>query len=265
MINKTRLWRRVRIRVYIKRMQNIVIDGFNFAFIGAYIGYKDESDTEENKLNKTLSVLDGMLNKLDIRFPSANMYACWDSPGGVTFRKQLDENYKANRPEKKLIDFKAIATIREMFKERGISDFSIKATEGDDAVFALCKALREEHPLCENIIVTRDRDMIQVVQAGYARGIYEPVRKDFIDIPDYPVTMFKALVGDRSDNIPGVKGIGEAKAKKLIANQMKEGKLELNEDQLEQYEKYLKMVDATKHPRFDENVRAAKMFLEKTK
>ena len=151
-----------------------------------------------------------------------------------------------------------------MFKERGISDFSIKATEGDDAVFALCKALKEEHPLCENIIVTRDRDMIQVVQAGYARGIYEPVKKDFINIPDYPVTMFKALVGDRSDNIPGVKGIGEAKAKKLIANQMKEGKLDLNEEQLEQYERYLKMVDATKHPRFDENVRVARMFLEKT-
>ena len=45
---------------------------------------------------------------------------------------------------------------------------------------------------------------------------------------------------------------------------MKVGKLELNEEQLEQYEKYLKMVDATKHPRFDENVRVAKMFLGKT-
>ena len=245
-------------------MQNIIIDGFNFSFIGAYIGYKDETDTDEVKLSKTLSVLDGMLNKLGARFPFADIYACWDSPGGTVFRKQLDENYKANRSDKKILGFKEINTIREMFKERGILDFSIEATEGDDAVFALCRALKERSLTCENIIVTRDRDMIQVVQAGYAEGIYEPVKKDFINIPDYPVTMFKALVGDRSDNIPGVKGIGEAKAKKLIANQIKEGKLDLNEEQLEQYEKYLKMVDATKHPRFDENVRVARAFLEKT-
>ena len=245
-------------------MQNVIIDGFNFAFIGAYIGYKDESDTEEVKIGKTLNVLDGMLSRLDIQFPTANMYACWDSPGGTVFRKQLDENYKANRPEKKLIDFEVISIIREMFKDRGVSDFSIAAAEGDDAVFALCKALKEKHPACENIIVTRDRDMLQVVQAGYAKGIYEPVKKDFIDIPDYPITVFKALVGDRSDNILGVKGIGESKAKKLIANQLEQGRLELNEEQLEQYEKCLKIVDATKHPRFDENVQAARMFLEKT-
>lgn len=245
-------------------MQNVIIDGFNFAFIGAYIGYKDESDTEEAKVSKTLNVLDGMLNRLDVRFPSAHMYACWDSPGGTVFRKQLDEGYKANRPEKKLINFEVISTIRELFKSRGILDFSIAATEGDDAVFALCKALKEKHPVCENIVVTRDRDMLQVVQAGYARGVYEPVKKDFIEIPDYPVTVFKALVGDRSDNILGVRGIGEAKAKKLIANQIKQGKLDLNEEQLEQYEKCLKMVDATKHPRFNENIEAARRFLEKT-
>ena len=45
-------------------MQNIIIDGFNFSFIGAYIGYKDETDTDEVKLSKTLSVLDGMLNNI---------------------------------------------------------------------------------------------------------------------------------------------------------------------------------------------------------
>ena len=238
-------------------MQNIIIDGFNFSFIGAYIGYKDETDTDEVKLSKTLSVLDGMLNKLGARFPFADIYACWDSPGGTVFRKQLDENYKANRSDKKILGFKEINTIREMFKERGILDFSIEATEGDDALFALCRALKER-----SLIVTRDRDMIQVVQAGYAEGIYEPVKKSFIDIPSYPITVFKALVGDKSDNIPGVKGIGEAKAKKLIAEHLSSGKLALTEDQLEQYERCLKIVDATQHPRFDENLQVAKSFLK---
>ena len=104
--------------------------------------------------------------------------------------------------------------------------------------------------------------MIQVVQAGYAEGIYEPVKKSFIDIPSYPITVFKALVGDKSDNIPGVKGIGEAKAKKLIAERLSSGKLALTEDQLEQYERCLKIVDATQHPRFDENLQVAKSFLK---
>ena len=244
-------------------MQNVVIDGFNFAFIGAYIGYKDETDTEEVKLSKTLSVLDRMLNRLGIQFPFADIYSCWDSPGGTTFRKQLDENYKANRPSKKVLSYESLNIIREMFKERGILDFSIKETEGDDAVFALCKALKEKSSLCENIIVTRDRDMLQVVQAGYANSVYEPVKKTYIDIPNYPVTVFKALVGDRSDNISGVKGIGEAKAKRLIADQIVKGKLDLNREQLDQYEKCLKLVDATQHPRFSENVQTAKLFLEK--
>ena len=244
-------------------MQNIIIDGFNFAFIGAYVGYKDETDAEEVKLGKTLSVLDGMLNRLSTQFPFADIYSCWDSPGGTTFRKQLDENYKSNRPSKKILSYESLNTIREMFKERGILNFSIKETEGDDAVFALCKALKEKSSLCENIIVTRDRDMLQVVQAGYANSVYEPVKKAYIDIPNYPVTVFKALVGDKSDNIPGVRGIGEVKAKKLIADQIVKGKLGLNKEQLEQYNRCLKMVDATQHPRFKENVQAARLFLER--
>ena len=58
------------------------------------------------------------------------------------------------------------------------------------------------------------------------------------------------------------KGIGEAKAKKLIAERLSSGKLALTEDQLEQYERCLKIVDATQHPRFDENLQVAKSFLK---
>ena len=244
-------------------MQNLIIDGFNFSFIGAYIGFKDESDAEEMKLSKTLSVLDSMLYKLRNSFPFARIYACWDSPGGTVFRKEIDSNYKANRSDKKLLDYRGIETVQHFFADNGIINFSIEKTEGDDAVFVLCRALAEKSPSSENIIITRDRDMLQVVQAGYAKGIYDPVKKGYLEIPPYPVTVFKALVGDKSDNISGVKNIGEVKAKKLLSEQLITGKLNLDEEQMIQYEKCLRLVDATRHPRFDENLQIARDFLSK--
>lgn len=244
-------------------MQNLIIDGFNFSFIGAFIGFKDESDTSEIKLSKTLNVLDSMLSRLRGLFPFANVYACWDSPGGTVFRKEIDSNYKANRPSERVLSYEEIGVIQHFFTDNDIINFSIERTEGDDVVFVLCKALAEAYPSSENIVITRDKDMLQVVQAGYARAVYDPVKKKYLEIPPYSITAFKALVGDRSDNISGVKNIGEVKAKKLLSEQLVTGKLNLDEEQMLQYEKCLRLVDATRHPRFDENLQAARDFLSK--
>lgn len=244
-------------------MQNLIIDGFNFSFIAAYGAINDKDLPESMKESKTLHIVEAMLRKLTYKYPYARVFSCWDSKGGTDFRKNLDSSYKANRKEKKPITFQTLEKIKDMLAQEGVINFSIDRAEGDDAIFVLAQALRDARPGDENIIVTRDRDMLQVVQAGFANSVYDPVKKSLIKVPDYPITTFKALVGDKSDNVPGVVGIGEVKAKKIISKYFITGKLELDESQAAQYERCLLMVDATKNPSYKENLTTAKDFLSR--
>ena len=74
----------------------------------------------------------------------------------------------------------------------------------------------EKHKNESVTIVSSDTDFIQSI--GENTKLYNPVRKTYIDQKDFNYVMWKALVGDKSDNIEGFKGIGDKKAQKLLSN-----------------------------------------------
>lgn len=228
----------------------LVIDSFNFLLIAA--GASLNSQEEDAFQN----IARAMTYKLLKMYPGYRVYACWDSAGGTAFRKdKSDSKYKSNRENHpKPVDIKELLKIKPFFESRGIVNVEIPATEGDDVIFVLCKAIREQNPKSKITIVTRDKDMIQVVQKGYATNIYDYTRKKDMDIPFYDIVMYKSLVGDPADCIPGVKGIGDKGAKKLISEAMVTGNLRLNEDQRKQYEDCLDLVDATRNPKYESNI-----------
>lgn len=228
----------------------LIIDSFNFLLIAA--GASLNSQEEDAFQN----IARAMTYKLLKMYPGYRVYACWDTVGGVNFRKEKsDSKYKSNRENHpKPVDVKELLKMKPYFESRGIINIEIPETEGDDVIFVLCKNIREQNPKSKITIVTRDKDMIQVVQKGYANNIYDYTRKKDMIIPFYDIVTYKALVGDPSDCIPGVKGIGDKGAKKLISEFMVTGNLNLKEGQRKQFNECLSLIDATKHPRYQQNL-----------
>ncbi|MEX1022317.1 MAG: DNA polymerase I [Dehalococcoidia bacterium] len=153
-----------------------------------------------------------------------HVIAAWDA-SEETFRKGKDERYKAHReavPNDLIPQFDRIRELLEAFR---IPLAEKMGYEADDVLGTLAEqAFDQGIPV---IIVTLDNDMIQLVRPGVGVYMYRPYQKDYIMYdPDVvrerfgfePLQMveYKALVGDTSDNIPGVKGIGEKGAKALI-------------------------------------------------
>ena len=88
--------------------------------------------------------------------------------------------------------------------------------ECDDVIANLAKHHSESGN--EVVIVSGDSDFIQVFDSMDKDlvNIYHPIKKRMVEKPDYPYLEWKALRGDVSDNIPGIKGVGDKTALKLV-------------------------------------------------
>jgi len=151
--------------------------------------------------------------------------ACAFDTGHPTFRHKQYKAYKATRekaPEELVAQFDLI---REVVRAHGISIFEVPGFEADDVLGTLTReAGAAGH---EVLIVTGDKDLMQLVSPTcklynvFKRGIplviedEAAVAEKFGTTPDHVIDVL-AIMGDSSDNIPGVKGIGEVGAKKLI-------------------------------------------------
>ncbi len=142
-----------------------------------------------------------------------------------TFRHELFHEYKAQRPrtpEELISQIKRVHQLVEIFH---IPIFELDGFEADDVLGTLSKQANEQG--IETIIVTGDNDMLQLVTPTVRalapkRAISDTVLydeeavKQKYGITPGQITDFKALLGDVSDNIPGVPGIGEKTSARLI-------------------------------------------------
>ena len=80
-------------------------------------------------------------------------------------------------------------------------------------------------------IVSTDTDFIQLLNEFGDVKLWNPIRKKFIDGPDYDYVMWKALRGDTADAIPGIQGVGDKTAEKMIQDRaLLEAKLSVGEN-----------------------------------
>lgn len=141
-----------------------------------------------------------------------------------TFRHKLFKEYQAKRP--KMADDLAsqIEPVREVVKAFGIPLFEKEGFEADDVIGTLAKKAQVD----EVVIVTGDRDIFQLIdqktkvyalKKGISGGeiVDEGKAEEVLGVKPSLVVDYKALVGDPSDNYPGVAGIGPKTAKKLLA------------------------------------------------
>lgn len=161
-----------------------------------------------------------VLNELE----PTHVIAAWDASSS-TFRKERDERYKATRsetPEDLVPQFDRVRQLLDAFR---IPLVELEGYEADDILGTLADQAAQAG--VEVIIVTLDNDIVQLIQPGVRVYMYRPYQRDYVMYDDDAVRErwgfepeqmvdYKALVGDNSDNIPGVKGIGEKGAKALI-------------------------------------------------
>ena len=145
-----------------------------------------------------------------------------------TFRHQEYTAYKAHRIAAPDELHEQLPRVKEVLETLNIPIFELAGYEADDIIGTLVKQATENGVKgLEVIIVTGDRDTLQLVRPlvkiytpgkSFSQAVYydEKIVKDKYGFEPKQLIDFKAIAGDKSDNIPGVRGIGEVGAVKLI-------------------------------------------------
>jgi DNA polymerase I len=160
-------------------------------------------------------------------------YVAWINDAGTSFRKERYADYKSTREKldnELQADFnRSLQRICDLLEAFGVPLIAIKGYEADDVIGTLAAAGVERG--LQVVIVSGDKDFYQLVGPRVAllnpgRGGPAAVDETWVDegnaserlgVEPRQVVDFLALVGDSSDNVPGVKGIGEKGAQKLLA------------------------------------------------
>lgn len=157
------------------------------------------------------------------RFQPTHVACCWDL-SSKTFRSEQFGQYKANRPDCPEDLVPQFELIRDMMDAFDIPNLSSEGYEADDCIGTLARQYREEHDV---FILTGDHDMLQLVhdhttvlimKKGHGNyAVYTPAYLlEERQLTPEQVVDVKGLMGDTADNYPGVRGIGEKTAHKLI-------------------------------------------------
>lgn len=154
--------------------------------------------------------------------------ACFDVPE-PTFRKKAFEEYKANRKKAPDELYAQIPMVKEVLKAFNVPVFEKAGYEGDDLIGTLASSsTKGKEAGVKNIVVSGDLDNLQLVDKntvvyflnkGVKNGLMydeKMISEKYEGLTPAQLIDYKGLRGDMSDNIPGVKGIGEKTALKLI-------------------------------------------------
>lgn len=200
---------------------NLIIDGSNLA----YRVWKGSAFLSSSK-GKPVGVVYGVINSISSllkTFKPQEVAIVWD--GRPVFRKAVYPEYKGNRvrTEQEQYDYNDvyIPQLQELMKilpSLGVHQYRHYDAEADDVIATLVKHTGQY------IIVTEDKDLLQLVSAYVS--VYKPIRdrlvneENFTESTQYdnPRQYLEArtLIGDTSDNILGIDGIGEKRAFALM-------------------------------------------------
>jgi len=190
----------------------------------AYHAIPDFSSSKGEPTGALYGLISMLLKLVDDLKPDY-IVACRDLPG-KTQRHELFEEYKAKRVKAEPELISQLERAPKVFEAFGIPMYEAPGFEADDGVGSIVAALSPRRDI-ETVIASGDLDTLQLVgervkvytlRKGLADTVLydeEAVQERFGFEPKY-MTDYKALRGDPSDNIPGIKGIGEKTATELI-------------------------------------------------
>ena len=197
-----------------------LVDSSIYVFKAWYTNRDEQTDINGQPINAVLGFIDFVYQLLSIEQPKLIAFA-FDESLKTSHRKDIYPQYKANRspaPESLRYQFKLC---RAFIRSLGIHEAASLKYEADDLIGTWGKSLRQEN-IAINII-SADKDLAQLVYEydhwwEYQRGQKlnsKAISKRFKAKPRQIADQL-ALAGDKSDNIPGVRGVGMTTAGKLL-------------------------------------------------
>lgn len=198
----------------------ILIDGSNFIY-RAYFAIPGYLATTKGLPTKAIFGTTQMILKI-LKEWNPEYIVWFMDEKEPTFRHKLYESYKATRPKMPDELKVQITYIKKIISALGIPIISSPGYEGDDLIASFVKNIVKNLNLSA-IIIAGDKDLYSLIDKNVS--IYDPVRETFLDLnkfmeefqfPPDIFPEFRALIGDISDNIPGIPGIGEKTAKELL-------------------------------------------------
>lgn len=202
----------------------VLIDAMN-VFIRGFVA-SPQMDALGEPIGGVSSFLKLVRKTMNTMNPS-HCFIVWDTGNGSERRRKIYPEYKFGRKPKKInrqledqtetIDmkeneFKQMCRIIEYLKEMPVKQFFIDDCEADDVIGYIRSAIPKEKPV---VIISGDRDYFQLINK--TTKIYQPIKKIFITETDCVkefnatpknVVYARAILGDTSDNVSGVKGVG---------------------------------------------------------
>jgi 5'-3' exonuclease len=252
----------------------LLVDAMNL-FIRSYAAVPS-MDEDGNHIGGMMGFLKSL--GLAIRtFKPTRCVVVFDGKGGSQRRRKIYPQYKANRKppvrlnrtydlttdeqEKENMKWQLI-TLIEMVECLPVTILALDNVEADDVIAYLSQLVTQEGG--KSIVYSTDKDFFQLVSEDVK--VYSPVKKKTFDVDvileDYGIHpnhfhFFRALNGDKSDNINGVKGVGETTIKKYIP-EIADPNATISVDFLEQ-----KYANEKKVPKMIQNILANKNIVER--
>jgi DNA polymerase-1 len=200
----------------------VIIDTFNFLHRAYYAipkSFRAPDNTPTNAVYGVCSMIISLTNEIKPDY----MIAALDSKK-PTFRVEEFSNYKAQRKEMDEELKVQIPLVFDAIEKMGILKVNCEGYEADDVIGTLVERHKKDF---EIFILSNDRDLWQLISDNVkvmlpnTKGTFEEVNnenvKSRLEFDKHYLVDYKALRGDTADNIPGVYGIGEVTAKKLIS------------------------------------------------
>ena len=196
----------------------ILVDGSSYLY-RAFYALPALSNSRGEPTGAVYGVLN-MLNRLVTDYQPTHIAVVFDAPG-KTFRDELFEDYKSHRPPMPDDLRSQIKPLKDIIVAQGLPLLEVPGVEADDVIGTL--ALKAQRRGKKVIISTMDKDMAQLVNENIillntmsdttmdSEGV-----KERFGVPPHCIVDFLALVGDTSDNIPGVPRVGEKTAAKWL-------------------------------------------------
>jgi DNA polymerase-1 len=201
-----------------KKPRVFLIDGSSYIF-RAFFAIPHLSNSKGFPTNATYGFTNMILKVMREQKPDYLAIA-FDAPG-PTFRHEVFGEYKAHRPSMPENLRPQIPCIKEIVAALGIPTLEEEGYEADDLIGSIAKKLEGEG--VDTVIVSGDKDLMQLITPDVT--MYDPMKdktfkipevKERFGVPPEKVVEVMGLCGDTSDNIPGVPGIGEKTAARLI-------------------------------------------------
>jgi len=202
----------------------MIIDGLNM-FLRSYI-VVPSMDKHGAPNGGTYGFMKS-LQKICGMFQPDEIIVCWDGEGGSQKRKEIDKNYKAGRKpvrfNRRLISLSPEESEKNKYNQQlrlmeYLNDLPVIQTmidyiEADDVISYVVQ--HEKYKDWEKVIVSSDKDFYQLISDK--TKLYRPIQDDLVDYPSlienfkiHPknFALARSLVGDKSDNLPGVPRVG---------------------------------------------------------